>query len=332
MANLEGHLQVEAIHVFRSWDGKAEKTRTKEDMELLFKMVRSLSNLKMLHLANFLVEEIHFVSLSQWQNEHLTTIRIHLCKGALSARLLDILSTMPALEDLTLEMNQSFPLHILLGSQTLESLTIVANGYDIDNLHAIEMVHEIAKNEALKKLDIQPALGLRTFKLLVSALSKNVSIEHLQFSILPGNVMDTNRAMTELAHMLMSNASLKTIRNINYEEIEVKDRTADGIMKALSDNYIIEDFLVFDEEPWFYERKARILKENMMEEESLFPQMPQVFSCGNQHDDNASSAPGKDAPSLSDNVASLGDNAFAQAHRLASGAMDFVGRAAGLQK
>jgi hypothetical protein len=70
----------------------------------------------------------------------------------------------------------------------------------------------------------------------------------------------------------------------------------------------------------------------MMEEESLFPQMPQVFSCGNQHDDNASSAPGKDAPSLSDNVASLGDNAFAQAHRLASGAMDFVGRAAGLQK
>jgi hypothetical protein len=283
MSNLKGNTEVQEIHVFRSWEGKIERTRTMEDMGLLFKTIRSLSNLSVLNLANFLEEEIHLVALSQWQNKNLHTIQIHLCKGALPNRLLDVLATLPALKDLTLEMAHSFPFHILLDSQTLESLTIVANDYLIDNLHAMEMVQKLPKNETLKKLTIEPALRLRTFKLLLFALSKNVAIEHLQFSLLPGSQFETNRAMSELAHTLMSNASLKSIRNLNHSKIEVNERTCDAVMKSLSENYIIEEFLVFNEEPRFRDKKMTILKENKMDFGSLFPQIPQMFNCGNNN-------------------------------------------------
>ena len=283
MSNLEGNAEVEEIHVFRSWEGKMERTRTMADIGLLFKTIRSLSNLSILNLANFLVEEIHFVALSQWQNKNLHTIQIHLCKGALSKRLLGVLATLPALKDLTLEMAHSFPFHILLNSQTLESLTIVANDYAIDNLHAMEMVQKLPKNETLKKLTIEPALCLRTFKLLLSAINKNVGIEHLHFSLLTGSQSETNRAISELARTLMYNASLKSIRNLNHSKIEVNERTCDAVMKSLSENYIIEEFLVFNEEPRFRDKKMTILKENKMDYGSLFPKIPQMFNCGNSN-------------------------------------------------
>jgi hypothetical protein len=344
MSNLEGNAEVKEIHVFRSWDGKMERTRTTADIGLLFKTIRSLSNLSMLNLANFLVEEIQFVALSQWQNKNLHTIRIHLCKGALSKRLLYVLATLPALKDLTLEMAHSFPLHILLSSQTLESLTIVANDYTIDNLHAMEMVQKLPKNETLKKLTIEPAFCLRTFKLLLSALSKNIGIEYLQFSLLPGNQADTNRAISELARTLMSNASLKSIRNLNHSKVKVNERTCDAVMKSLSENYIIEEFLVFNEEPWFRDRKITILKENKMEYESLFPQIPQMFNCGNKNtssvivddsvnvSDDSQSVAQSVAHSVSASLVSIGDNVKSQAERVTSGALDYVGETVGLKK
>mmetsp|Transcript_6286 Transcript_6286/g.15576 ORF Transcript_6286/g.15576 Transcript_6286/m.15576 type:complete len:724 (-) Transcript_6286:221-2392(-) len=335
MSDLEGNVQVEELHVFRSWDGQDERTRTTEDISLLFKTIRSLSGLKMLNLANFLVEEIHFVSLTQWKNEKLQAIRIHLCRGALSKRLLDILASLPALKELSLEMNESFPFHLLLNSMTLESLTIVANGYSIDNLHANELIQRLPKNETLKKLTIEPPLQSRTFKLLVASLSKNTGVGYLRFSLLPGNQFDINRAMCELANTLMDNATLKSIRNLNHSKIQVNDQTSDAVMKALSENYIIEDFLVFDEERWFRERKRKILKENKMEFESIFPQ---IFTCGenaeDHHDecvDKNDSLVGDASHTVSDSLASIGDNVKSQAQRVASGALDFVGHTIGLK-
>jgi len=342
MSNLDGNEQVKEIHIFRSWEGNSERTRTAEDLSLLFKTIRSLSNLEVLTLANFMVDEILFVSLSQWQNQNLHTIRIHLCKGTLTKRLLDVLATLPALKDLTLEMNQSFPFHILLSSQTLLSLTIVANGYNIDNLHAMEMVQGLPRNETLKKLVIEPALKIRTFKLLAAALGKNIGIEFLQFSLLPGHHADTNRAIMELANTLESNASLKSIRNLNHSKIEVNDRTCDAIINALSDNYIIEDFVVFDEEQWFHDKKNKILKENRMETESI---LPQVFSCGKESNEynyrgNSPSITGHEPRSIaqsmkhsvSKRLEKIGGNVKSQAQRVADGALDLIGQAVGLHK
>mmetsp|Transcript_14349 Transcript_14349/g.36046 ORF Transcript_14349/g.36046 Transcript_14349/m.36046 type:complete len:663 (-) Transcript_14349:113-2101(-) len=319
MSDLTGNTQVKEIHVFRSWEqegkeGKSGRARTKEDIGLLFKTIGSLPNLEILNLANFLAIDVHFVCLSEWQNANLKNIRIHLCRGALSKRLLSVLARLPALRDLTLEMNNSFPCHILLHSATLESLTIIENGFDIDNLHAMEIVQEIPKNETLKKLIIEPSMKPRTFKLLLSALSKNLSIEEFKFSLLPGPEADTTRVMNELARTLMSNAALKSIQNLNYEKLEVADdQTCDALMKALSENYIIEDFLVFDEEPWFKDRKERILRENKMEYESL---LPHVFKCGNDDVDDDSTA-----ASAARGIASLGDGV----QRVATGALDLVG-------
>jgi len=335
MSNLTGNREVKEIQVFRSWEqeGKAERTRTKEDIALLFKTIGSLPNLETLNLANFLGIDVHFVCLSEWQNQNLKNVRIHLCKGALSKRLLSVLAQLPALKDVTLEMNNSFPFHILLQSATLESLTIVENGFDVDNLHAMEVVQEISKNETLKKLTIEPPMKPRTFKLLISALGKNMGIEEFNFSLLPGADADTNRVLNELARTLGTNASLKSVHNLKYDKLEVEDeRTCDALMKALSDNYIIEDFLVFDEEPWFRDRKERILKENKMEYDSMFPQ---VFKCGHDLPVDDGKSVGADDSTVSAaavGLASIGDSMRSSAQRVASGALDLVGQSVGLKK
>ena len=338
MSNLERSSQVQEVHVFRSWEeGNEERTRTVEDIQLLLKTIGSLPNLKILNLANFLIEDVNLVSLSQWKNENLNTIRIHLCKGALSKHLLAVLARLPALKDLTLEMNLSFPFHILFRSKTLESLTIVANNFQIDNLHAMEMVQEIPRNYTLKKLTIEPDLRLRTFTLLASALCRNMSIEEICFSLLPESAADNDRCMNELARTLKTNGSLRSIRNLNYKKIEVEDdRTCDALMKALSENYIIEDFLVFNEEPWFRDRKNRILKENKMEYDSLFPQMLKCVGNDQVVDEvsrtNISiSVANSTSTSVRNGLSSIGDSIKSRAKRVASGALDFVGQTVGLK-
>ena len=276
MSNHKGNLRITELHVFRSWEGNAERSRNAEDIGLLFKTIRSLSNLEVLNLANFVTEEIQFVALTQWQNQNLNTVRIHVSKGAISQRLLNILAELPALRDLTLEMNESFPFHFLLSSRTLESLAIIANDFNIDTLDAMEMIQKLPKNQTLKKLIIEPPLQPRTFKLLASAFCKNTGIEHLRFSLLPGNPADTNHAIRELARTLTTNKSLKTIWNINHSNIHVKECTCDTVMGALHENYMLEDFVVFDETPWFRNKKDTILKENKLGIQSI---IPEIFNC-----------------------------------------------------
>jgi hypothetical protein len=275
MLELKGNVQVVELHVFRPWEENVERLRNTQDIEHLFQTIRSLPNLKILNLANFLVEEIRDIAFSQWQNESLHTILIHLCTGTISERLLTILAGLPALQDLTLELNDSFPFHILLSSRTLESLSIVANDFHVDNLHAMEMITRLHKNRILKNLTIEPPLQLRTIKFLAAALRKNIGIERLKFSILPGNPADNNSVICELAHTLMYNTSLKSIVNINYSALNVKEMTCDRVMEALSKNFTIEELLLFNEVPLFHDKKKRILEEN--KDDILI--IPAVFNC-----------------------------------------------------
>jgi hypothetical protein len=275
MLELKGNVQVVELHVFRPWEENVERLRNTQDIEHLFQTIRSLPNLKILNLANFLVEEIRDIAFSQWQNESLHTILIHLCTGTISERLLTILAGLPALQDLTLELNDSFPFHILLSSRTLESLSIVANDFHVDNLHAMEMITRLHKNRILKNLTIEPPLQLRTIKFLAAVLRKNIGIERLKFSIIPGNPADNNSVICELAHTLMYNTSLKSIVNINYSALNVKEMTCDRVMEALSKNFTIEELLLFNEVPLFHDKKKRILEEN--KDDILI--IPAVFNC-----------------------------------------------------
>jgi hypothetical protein len=276
MLELKGNVRVVELHVFRPWEENVERFRNTQDIDLLFQTIRSLPSLKILNLANFLVEEIHDIALSQWQNESLHTIRIHLCTGTISERLLTILAGLQALRDLTLEMNESFPFHILLSSRTLESLSIVANDFHVDNLHAMEMVTRLHRNRILKNLTIEPPLQLRAIKFLAAALRKNIGIERLKFSILPGNPADNNGVICELAHTLMCNTFLKSIVNINYSALNVKERTCDRVMEALSKNFTIKELLLFNEVPLFHNKKEKILEENKGEDILV---IPAVFNC-----------------------------------------------------
>ena len=276
MLELKGNVRVVELHVFRPWEENVERLRNTQDIDILFQTIRSLPNLKILNLANFLIEEIHDIALSQWQNESLHTIRIHLCTGTISERLLTVLAGLQALRDLTLEMNDSFPFHILLSSRTLESLSIVANDFHVDNLHAMEMITRLHRNRILKNLSIEPPLQVRAIKFLAAALRKNIGIERLKFSILPGNSTDNNSVICELAHTLTCNTFLKSIVNINYSALNVKERTSDRVIKALSKNFTIKELLLFNEVPLFHSKKKRILEENKGDD---ILAIPAVFNC-----------------------------------------------------
>jgi len=334
MESLMGNSQIAELQVSRSFDGSSMRLRNKDDIGLLFKLIRSLSNLQILNLENFEEEEIHFVAMTQWQNQNLHTVRIHVRKGAVSQRLLSILAELPEVRHLTFEMHKSFPFHILFSSRTLESLTIVANNFNVDNLHAMELVQSVPKNQTLKKLIIEPPMRPRTFKLLASALRKNTAIEHIEFSLLPENDTDTNSAICELARTLSGNCFLRTVLNIKHSNVKVRDRTCDMVIGALAENYIIENFVVFDETPWFRKKKDMMLKENKGDISAI---IPEIFHCvdevrgkhwdgdrkkGNEDDDT------EEGYNVGDGIATIGQNVKSRAKRAASGvadALDLVG-------
>ena len=324
MFNLEGNTLVQEIEIFRSWDeGKEELNRSTEDIKLLFETIGSLSNLKTLKLSNFLAEDVQVASFGEWENKNLSSIWIHLCKSALSQTLMASLARLPALRDVTLEMNQSFPFHLLLHNRKIQSLTIMGSDFEMENLHVMELVQVLPSNGTLKKLMIEPDMKLRTFKLLASSLGQNMGLQEFKFSLRPGSEGDTTRVMTELARAVTRNGSLRTIRNLNHEKIEVEDKQAcEAMMKALTKNYIIEDFLVFHEKPWFRVRKNRILRDNKMEYiDSL---LTKLFKCENK--DDASNR------SMREELVKIGGTVKSEAQRVASGAMDLVNQHMGLNK
>lgn len=316
--------RVSDLRIFRRWDDSIEMKRDEAEIHLLFRAIRSLPRLESLQLANFGKGELDSVSVSAWHNASLKKLKIHVCKGAISNRLLETLAGMPALKELVLEMNETFPLYLLLASTTLESLTVAANNYRIANLHLTKAFHHLGKNISLKVLTMEPPIDMRSFKFLAYSLRDNIELEELKVHVLAGNRHESGGAANEIARMLQSNSSLKKLWNLNFANVHLPENSCKLLLTAFAENTTVEEFLFFEEQPTFRVRKQRFLKRN---QGYLTDNLADFFGCrelvgkSDSHggEDTVLGSLVHNYSTIGKNLFAAGENIMAQGDRMAVG-------------
>lgn len=278
MKDLKNNDRIKELHIFRSWNDDIKRSRNKADICILFDAIRTLPRLVHLALSNFFPEELDHVTACHWHNPHMISLRIHVCKGALSRNLLKTLAGIPELQNLALEVCRSAPFHYLLKNEKLQTLSLAGNDFTWQHEHIIELVYNIRKNSTLKRLSLEPTMHIKTFKFLAYGLGANTGMEDLRVNVLPGNTsVETNEAIQELSRTLAINTSLKSVWNTNYDALKVNDQVSKKLLDAIAKNDALQEFLMFEEEPAFHCAKQTLLKDNR---QSSVPILPDFYIPG----------------------------------------------------
>lgn len=286
---------VRELHVFRSWKDNIGSKRSLQDIVALFGAIRSLTNLQVLKLANFQGRDLGAAGFGLRHHPSIMHLEIHFCQGAISRALLEALAAISALQVLVLEMNESFPFHVVLSSKSLSKLHILVNDYKVDSLHLMETARVLPGNRVLRTLSIEPPMSLRAFKFLAQSLQTNNALEHLKVALLPPGiggmdgssskgghngshyqVDDATAVAVHVADLLRTNGALKSLYNLNFSSLQVDKKGQSRVLQALSENHSLEEFVLFAEGPKFFAYKEQMLRRNKT---SSKPTMSNLLGC-----------------------------------------------------
>ena len=247
------------LDIYRSKQG----SRTSSDMELFFRMVRSLPKLRILSLSNMDGNsDLGFFDEALSRHASVTNITLKIMSGAFMPSTIRTLQSIPCLTDVTLDCSQSFDASPLLGSATLRRLHITSNSsYCFDNAHVMAMIPLLECNSTLVELDLEPNMSILAFKFIARALRVNRSIQVLQVATdATSSQALIHQAMSEIATVLTVNSTLCVLNNINYSKLQVEGSCSRWILRGLEANVTIEHFRLFLEGPSFTNRKRELIK------------------------------------------------------------------------
>jgi hypothetical protein len=251
--------KISKLDVYRSVPG----TRTSSDMELFFRMVGSLSNLRTLFLSNMNGEsDMAYFDDALSRHAKVKIIKLMVASGTITSNTIRTLKSMPRLAQLRLDSDQSFDVTPLLESPTLRRLHIAStSSHSFDPAHILSMVPILECNSTLTELDLEPKMSLLAFKALVHSLRINRSIKVLQVAIDWNSTEPLiHQAMSEVATVLTVNSSLRVLNNIHHDKLQVEPPCRRWILRGLEANVTIEHFLLFREDESFANCKRELVK------------------------------------------------------------------------
>lgn len=255
-----------------------KRKRNSREMFRFFQMVRSLPNLEVLHLSGFQSTDMEGMTESLYAHPTLKEFRLQLSSGVVDEISLRTLTSIPSLEEVTLEMNESSSFDVLLRSSSLKKLSIVAsNGFSFENAHLVSSLQALQSNDALTELDLQAQMSFTAFKLLAYVLRVNNCLESFRVSISGGSFNEADSAMNEIAILLGRNTKLKSLWNLQYSSLKISKITKERMLKAIEQNTSLERFLMFEEDDSFSSQKEHLIK--VRNKPSIFV-LPGIPSCG----------------------------------------------------
>lgn len=245
-----------------SADGKenVNRCRTQSQLASLFSVVRTLANLKILRLTNF--EQSDFDNFPDAMEAHPSIQMVNIQSTTINEATLRTLTCFPSLEEIRLEVEQSFTFDTLLKSSSLKRLSIQSKGeaFSLENSHLMALV-QVLEDSTLKELNLEPPMSWIAFQLLAYALRVNSSLEKFRVSV-AGNGVEADSALNEVATVLRRNSTLKSLRNLQYPSLRVSNEGQSNLLDALEANHTIEQFLFFEEDLAYRSRKEKLLERN----------------------------------------------------------------------
>ena len=218
---LDRNSNLETVEIYRLRDVSSKRTRTHEEIAHFFTMLRGLPNLKTLILKNFNGQDLSLISFMIRGHKTLEKIHIHLTSSTVASAFLDVLSEAPVLNEVLLDVHASFPLHLLMASQTLTRITVPSQTFHFEEHHLVFAMNALEKNKTLRILDLKPLLTASDIRLLSFGIKENSTLQVLRFSFV-AEEEEAGAALLHLCGALAKNPALEIVENYFASLLRVK--------------------------------------------------------------------------------------------------------------
>lgn len=242
-----GNKSLTSVEVYRLTDDSNTRVRSEEEMKALFGALRGLPSITEIILWNFDDTDLDLITSLVKRHGTIEKFRLHFTHGAIGEALLADLAEVPLLSDISLEMQESFPLSDLLSSKTLTHLRIPSKNFDYSDDYFVKAMQALESNDTLRVLDVRPRLSRLSMRALSFAIEENYKMERLCFSYLETD-QEAGKALVDLAQALSRNSTLKSIKNHMSAYLSIKKVHEETILEMLNHNETLEVLDIFDDD------------------------------------------------------------------------------------
>ena len=246
--SLQSNSVIERIEVFRKRTTNEEiRTRTIKDMDSLFHVIHNLSTLAELVLWNFHPKDLSSLCLGIVDNMSIKYLQLHMECGTLDQQAVEIISSMPSLLSLELEVNESFPLWSLLESNSLVLLGVFSACFDFDPNDVLRLSGRIRTNSVLRVLDLEPRIPSWCIGAVMASLrfSHTSQLETFRFSCRNDNKEQGDACMAEILKTIEYETSLRVLWNYSCTSFSVSEEMRRRTMLAVNRNPSLKEFRLF---------------------------------------------------------------------------------------
>ena len=258
---LSGNVEVSEVEVYRLSRICNQRRRTDEEMNAFFDALQSLPNLKKLALKCFSPFDLELIISLIKNHKTLEKLHIHLVSGTVDSCLLENLAESTALREVSLDVQCSFPLHLLLASRSLTHVRVPSERFRFDEGQLVFAMNALEKNRTLKVLDLKPKMNPSDVRLLSFGIRRNSELKILRFSFLADET-DSGPALLHFVKALAQNSGLQTVQNHYGELLRLASTDAFRLRRLVENHPTLVDFAIFEPE-----RSEKVTEDDMFPEE-----------------------------------------------------------------
>lgn len=262
--DMKSNQVVEKVIIFRKRQDDGERTRSREDMDYLFRTLGNLSGmLTQLHLWNFLPKDLPSLSFGIVDQPSIMYLQLHMEFGSLDKTTVSAIASMKKLVSLELEVNSSFPVGDLLASESLVVVAVISDKFVFESQDILALAEKLETNSVLQVLDLEPRIPCWCLGSVMCSLNATTSsaLETFEFSCRTSTTKEGDDCMNEIINTLQNEDSrLRVIWNHRYESFEVSNGMKMRTLNVLKSNKVVEHFHVFLESHGFCATKCEVLE------------------------------------------------------------------------
>jgi len=254
---LRGNTEIRRIQISRLSRMRNQRNRTDEEMSSLFDVLHTLPNLYKVVLRSFSQFDLELIGSFVKKHKSLERLHIHLVSGTADAAFLEHLAQSTSLREVSIDVQRSFPLHLLLSSKSLKHLIVPSERFYFDEDQLVFAMAALEKNSTLKVLDMKPKLTAADLRLLSFGIRRNSTLKILRFSFLA----DDNNSGPSLLHFsnaLAYNSTLQTVQNHYRGLLSLSPVDSRRVLQVIENHSTLKDCSIFKVEQTVKEREDPI--------------------------------------------------------------------------
>lgn len=248
LGRLRDSKDLTGVEIYRLTRVSNKRRRTHDEMMALFAAIQNMPCLTNLILNSFSFFDLEIIGPLVRNLKTLEKLHVHLVSGTVDIRFLDCLAEAPALKEISLDVQNSFPLHHLLCSKVLTRVVVPSERFKFDERHLVFAMNALEKNETLRILDLKPKLSSSDVRLISFGIRRNKALKILRFSYLVDEEGAAKVALLHFTNALAQNTCLEGVENHYRDLLRLRPMDAYRMLKLVEGHSTLKDFALFNRE------------------------------------------------------------------------------------